>query len=176
MDFLIHPDLAELRDQTRRFIAREIIPMENDPRQTVHGPTEGLRNDLIAKARAEGLLTPHAPRELGGMGLSHVAKAIVFEEAGYSTLGPTALNIHAPDEGNIHLMDAVATSAQKERWLMPQIAGHTRSCVSGNFTTPNRGLAAQRQASVQRGDHWDRRWTGTEMMECRGGRRGQIMT
>jgi acyl-CoA dehydrogenase len=139
MDFFIDPDLTELRERTRRFIAREIIPMENDPRQTAHGPSEDLRNDLVAKARAEGLLTPHAPRELGGLGLSHVAKAIVFEEAGYSTLGPTALNIHAPDEGNIHLMDAVATSAQKERWLMPQIAGHTRSCFAMTEPAPGAG-------------------------------------
>ena len=51
------------------------------------------------------------------MGLSHVAKAVVFEEAGYSWLGPTAMNIHAPDEGNIHLMEAVGTPQQKECWL-----------------------------------------------------------
>jgi hypothetical protein len=47
------------------------------------------------------------------MGLSHVEKAVVFEEAGYSWLGPTALNIHAPDEGNIHLMEAVATPCKR---------------------------------------------------------------
>ena len=45
------------------------------------------------------------------------AKAVAFEEAGYSALGPIALNIHAPDEGNIHLLDVVANDAQKERWL-----------------------------------------------------------
>jgi acyl-CoA dehydrogenase len=59
-----------------------------------------------------------------------VAKAVVFEEAGYSWLGPTALNIHAPDEGNIHLMEAVGTAAQKERWLRPQVEGRTRSCFA----------------------------------------------
>lgn len=59
-----------------------------------------------------------------------MAKAVVFEEAGYSCLGPIALNIHAPDEGNIHLMEEVATDAQKERWLRPQVQGHTRSCFA----------------------------------------------
>ncbi|MFT5589009.1 MAG: acyl-CoA dehydrogenase [Bradyrhizobium sp.] len=43
------------------------------------------------------MLTPHASVELGGLGLSHIAKAAVFEAAGYSPLGPVALNIHAPD-------------------------------------------------------------------------------
>jgi acyl-CoA dehydrogenase len=140
MDFAIPPELIELRDRTRQFIAEHIIPMENDPRLTSHGPSEDLRRDLVAKARSAGLLTPHASRELGGLGLNHAAKAVVFEEAGYSTLGPTALNIHAPDEGNIHLMEAVATAAQKERWLLPQVAGHTRSCFA--MTEPSPGAGA----------------------------------
>lgn len=60
---------------------------------------------LQAKARAAELLTPHASRKSGGQGLSHLSKAIVFAEARHSTLGATALNIHAPDEDNIHLLD-----------------------------------------------------------------------
>ena len=130
MDFDIPAPIRELRDRTRRFIAEQVIPFESDPRQGPHGPDEGLRRDLIERARHVGLLTPHASVEMGGLGLSHVAKAIVFEEAGYSWLGPTALNIHAPDEGNIHLMEQVATAAQKERWLRPQVAGLTRSCFA----------------------------------------------
>ncbi|MDD3937641.1 acyl-CoA dehydrogenase family protein [Rhodoferax sp.] len=139
MDFSLSPALIELQSRTRRFIAEEIIPMENDPRQTAHGPSEALRAELVAKARSAGLLTPHASRELGGLGLSHIEKAIVFEEAGYSTLGPTALNIHAPDEGNIHLMEAVASEAQKERWLRPQVQGHTRSCFAMTEPPPGAG-------------------------------------
>ena len=78
MDFALTPELIELRDRTRRFIADEVLPMEGDPRETAHGPSDDLRLELIAKARAAGLLTPHASRELGGLGLSHVAKALVF--------------------------------------------------------------------------------------------------
>lgn len=139
MDFAISPELLSLRDRTRQFIAEVVIPMEGDPRQTTHGPSEGLRRDLIAKARMAGLLTPHASLEHGGLGLSHAAKAIVFEEAGYSVLGPTALNIHAPDEGNIHLMEAVATASQKERWLLPQVAGYLRSCFAMTEPAPGAG-------------------------------------
>ena len=43
--------------------------------------------------------------------------SIVFEEAGaYSLLGPQALNCAAPDEGNMHLLEVVATDEQKERY------------------------------------------------------------
>ena len=130
MDFTISPSLRELQATTRRFIAESVIPLENDPRQSSHGPDEALRRELVGLASQAGLLTPHASIAMGGMGLSHVAKAFVFEEAGYSWLGPTALNIHAPDEGNIHLMEEVGSERQKERWLRPQVQGRTRSCFA----------------------------------------------
>jgi acyl-CoA dehydrogenase len=105
MDFSLSPAQLDLQQRTRSFIADEVIPLESDPRQGSHGPSEELRNELVARARRHGLLTPHASREMGGLGLSHIDKAVVFEEAGYSPLGPVALNIHAPDEGNVHLME-----------------------------------------------------------------------
>lgn len=128
MDFDIPDHLRDLQEHTRRFIAEQVIPLENEVPRDAHGPSEDLRRELVERARAAGLLTPHASKEMGGLGLSHLAKALVFEEAGYSWLGPTALNIHAPDEGNIHLMEEVATPEQKERWLRPQVAGRIRSC------------------------------------------------
>ncbi len=163
MDFKIPAELEALRERTRRFIADEIIPYESDARLTSHGPGEDLRAELVARARAAGLLTPHASREMGGLGLTHVEKAVVFEEAGYSTLGPTALNIHAPDEGNIHLMEEVATPAQKERWLRPQVEGRTRSCFA--MTEPPPGAGADpsmlRTSAIREGDQYvitGRKW------------------
>ncbi len=139
MNFDISPDIADLRERTRQFIAEQVIPLEGDPRHGPHGPSKALRDELIGRARAAGLLTPHASLEMGGLGLSHIAKAVVFEEAGYSNLGPTTLNIHAPDEGNIHLMEEVASPAQKERWLRPQVAGLTRSCFAMTEPAPGAG-------------------------------------
>lgn len=156
MDFSFPAALIELRDRTRQFIAQEVMPFENDPRQDGHGPTEELRQELVASARRAHLLTPHASREMGGLGLSHVEKAVVFEEAGYSWLGPTALNVHAPDEGNIHLMEQVASPAQKERWLKPQVQGRTRSCFA--MTEPPPGAGADPSllstSAVRDGDHY----------------------
>ena len=140
MDFNLTEPQKELQQKTREFIRDKIIPMEDDSRQTPHGPEESLRNELVELARQAGLLTPHGSRELGGLGLSHVDKAIVFEEAGYSRLGPTAMNIHAPDEGNIHLMELVASPEHKARWLLPQVQGKIRSCFA--MTEPSPGAGA----------------------------------
>ena len=139
MDFSLSAELQTLQQRTREFIAERVIPYERDERQTPHGPTEGLRQELVALAREAGLLTPHASHEFGGLGLSHIAKAVVFEEAGYSPLGPVALNIHAPDEGNIHLMEIVCRPEQKERWLRPLTEGRTRSCFAMTEPSPGAG-------------------------------------
>ena len=139
MDFSLTPKLEGLRDRTRAFIRDQVIPFEKDPRQNEHGPGEDLRKELIELARKAGLLTPHASVEMGGLGLSHIEKAIVFEEAGYSSLGPTAMNIHAPDEGNIHLLEEIATPEQKERWLRPLVAGKIRSCFAMTEPSPGAG-------------------------------------
>ncbi|EMC0681346.1 acyl-CoA dehydrogenase [Acinetobacter baumannii] len=132
-------ELLELQQKVREFIQQEVIPLESDPRQDSHGPSEALRQELVSRARSWGLLTPHASREMGGLGWSRLQKAVAFEEAGYSALGPIALNIHAPDEGNIHLLDVVANDAQKQKWLKKLVAGEIRSCFAMTEPAPGAG-------------------------------------
>ncbi|MDX8252994.1 acyl-CoA dehydrogenase [Acinetobacter pittii] len=162
-------ELLELQKKVREFIQQEVIPLENDPRQDSHGPGEALRSELVSRARRWGLLTPHASQEMGGLGWSHLQKAVAFEEAGYSALGPIALNIHAPDEGNIHLLDAVANDAQKERWLRKLVAGEIRSCFAMTEPAPGAGSdpSMLQTTAIANGDDYiinGRKWliTGAE--------------
>jgi alkylation response protein AidB-like acyl-CoA dehydrogenase len=140
MDFAVAPELAALRDRVRTFIVETIIAFENDPRWSAHGPTDALRKDLNTAARNAGLLALNSPREFGGRGLSHSEQAVVFEAAGYSMLGPVALHCHAPDEGNIHLLNKVASPAQKEKYLRGLATGEHRSCFA--MTEPDGGAGA----------------------------------
>ncbi|WP_187972569.1 acyl-CoA dehydrogenase family protein [Aquibium microcysteis] len=130
MDFSIPSDLKDLADRIGAFVRSQIIPLERDPRWGSHGPSEEFRLELVARARAEGLLAPHVPTEFGGLGLSHFGRAVAFEAAGYSMLGPVALHCAAPDEGNMHLLAEVADGRQKERWLRPLASGESRSCFA----------------------------------------------
>jgi alkylation response protein AidB-like acyl-CoA dehydrogenase len=139
LDFEIAPDLAVLQERIRAFIRDEVIPLERDGRRTAHGPTEDLRRELIDKARRAGLLSPHVAAEYGGLSLSHFGRAIAFEEAGYSLLGPVALNVFAPDEGNMHLLESVASVEHKERWLRPLATGDIRSCFCMTEPAPGAG-------------------------------------
>ncbi len=156
MDFAIPPELEELQQRTRAFVSDTIMPLEGDARQTRHGPTDEFRHELVALASKAGLVAPHVGVEYGGLGLSHVGKAIVFEEAGYSLLGPLAMNISAPDEGNMHLLEAVASEEQKDRWLRPLAAGKIRSCFCMTEPAPGAGSdpAALRTRAVKDGNHY----------------------
>jgi len=156
MDFGLSVELVELKERTERFVRERILPYEGDARQTPHGPTEELRRELVALGRAMGLLSPHVGREWGGLGLDHRAKAVVFEAAGYSPLGPVALNCFAPDEGNMHLLEAVAEEHQKERWLRPLAAGEIRSCFMMTEPAPGAGAdpSMLRTTARRDGDHF----------------------
>jgi acyl-CoA dehydrogenase len=156
MDFALSPEHAELQERTRVFIREKILPLEGDKRQTRHGPTDEFRRELNALAAEAGLIAPHVGVEYGGLGLSHVGKAIVFEEAGYSLLGGLALNISAPDEGNMHLLEQVATEEQKERYLRPLASGAVRSCFCMTEPPPGAGSdpAAMKSTAVRDGDDY----------------------
>ena len=127
IDFAIPSETAMLRDEIRSFVTDEVVPFETDPRVTRHGPNEDLRTELVELARKAGLLTFQAPRRLGGREPSHVAQAVLFEAAGWSTLGPVALNCAAPDEGNMFLLSKIANDDQVDEFLMPVIDGRQRS-------------------------------------------------
>ena len=127
IDFEIPGELAALRDEIRTFVVDTIVPFERDPRVTRHGPNEELRSELVGLARDAGLLTFQAPRRFGGREPSHREQAVLFEAAGWSTLGPVALNCAAPDEGNMFLLSKIANEDQVEKFLVPVIDGRQRS-------------------------------------------------
>jgi acyl-CoA dehydrogenase len=115
-----------------------------------------LRRELQHAARAAGVFAPHAPREFGGLGLDVRGWSTVFEEAGYSLLGPQALNCAAPDEGNMHLLEVVAGDEQKERYLRPLVQGEVRSCFA--MSEPHPGAGSDPAALVTAARRADGGW------------------
>jgi acyl-CoA dehydrogenase len=150
ISFSIEPADAELRDRVRQFVKQQVIPYETDPRLTSHGPTDELRVELNGLARSEGLLAPHVSRHYGGLGLSHMQRALVFEAAGYSTLGPIAMHCAAPDEGNMHMLEVIANERQKEQFLRPLAEARVRSCFA--MTEPHPGAGSDPAQLATRAD------------------------
>jgi acyl-CoA dehydrogenase len=150
-------DLADLVARTRTLIRESVLPIDDEFDGDVEAAGgEELRVRLQGEARGQGLLTPHGPREFGGLGLSMADRAAVFEEAGYSLFGPMALNINAPDEGNIHLLEQVASLGQRERYLAPLARGELRSAFA--MTEPAPGAGADPSALTTTAGRVDGGW------------------
>lgn len=133
-------DSAALVEATRSFVSRTVLPIDDEFDGDIEAAGgDALRVKLQSEARGLGILAPHAPRDCGGLGMSMTARAPVFEEAGYSLFGPLALNIQAPDEGNMHLLDHVATAAQREQFLRPLVDGSVRSAFAMTEPSPGAG-------------------------------------
>ncbi|GGN02870.1 acyl-CoA dehydrogenase [Thermus composti] len=126
MDFSLDRETEALRERVRAFLEEAVIPREAEAARHLDR-LEAITQELQAEAKRRGLFLPHMPKELGGLGLSWTALAVVLEEAGRSLLGPRALNAAAPDEGNMHLLHKVANEAQKRKYLLPLAAGEVRS-------------------------------------------------
>jgi acyl-CoA dehydrogenase len=154
IDFSIPDRVTDQQQRIRAFIADVIIPFE----ASVVGRTvdDTVAAELHRRGRASGLWAPQLNSELGGGGFDLLASSILLEEAGYSLLGPLALNCAAPDEGNLHLLDKVATADQRKLYLEPLARGEVRSCFAMTEPPPGAGSdpAALRTRANRDGEEW----------------------
>ena len=132
MDFTLTPEIEELRQRIRRFVDKEIIPLEAN--KDNYDPHENIREDILStlrsKVKSAGMWAPQVSLEFGGLGVNTVAMAACYEEMNRSIFGPAAFNCAAPDEGNMFILNRVGTPEQKERWLRPIAEGHVRSAFA----------------------------------------------
>ncbi|MFQ5773623.1 MAG: acyl-CoA dehydrogenase family protein [Kiloniellaceae bacterium] len=174
MDFNLSPEIEDLRRRYRGFVENNVMPLEADPGS--YDGHENIRLDILAvlrdKAKAEGLWAPQMPTARGGLGLPVAGMAACYEEMGRAIFGPVAFNCAAPDDGNMLLLDKVASEAQKERWLQPIIDGKVRSAFAMTEPAPGAGSdpSAMRTRAERKGDTWlanGRKWfiTGAGMAQ-----------
>jgi acyl-CoA dehydrogenase len=146
----------ELAARVEVFVREEVVPYERDPRRSAHGPAEDLVLELRNRARTAGLLTPHILPD--GSHLTHRETALVFRASGLSPLGPVALNVAAPDEGNMFLLGRVASPEQKQRFLQPIIEGRTRSAFFMTEPAAEGGAGSDpsmlKTTAHRDGEHW----------------------
>ena len=158
MDFSLAPEVESLRQKLRDFVEAEIMPLEGDPaaydahENIAPAPLAALR----AKARTAGLWALQMPKARGGQGLSVTGMAACYEEMGRSIFGPVVFNCAAPDDGNMMLLEKVASEDQKARWLQPIVDGEVRSAFA--MTEPAPGAGSDPGLMLSRaerdGDDW----------------------
>jgi acyl-CoA dehydrogenase len=175
MDFSLAPEIEDFRSKLRDFVEREVLPLEGDPE--TYDAHENIGREALealrAKAKAAGLWAPQMPEARGGRGLSMVAMAAAYEEMSRSIFGPAAFNCAAPDDGNMMVLNRVATEQQKDRWLQPIIDGKVRSAFVMTEPAPGSGsdpAATMLTTATLEGGRWrveGRKWFITGAEEAR---------
>ncbi|MFI0845022.1 acyl-CoA dehydrogenase family protein [Mesorhizobium sp. IMUNJ 23232] len=139
MDFTISPEIESYRARIADMVESSIMPLEADAAS--YDDHDNIRIDLLdrmrAKARRAGLWCLQLGRASGGVGLGRVGMAVCYEEMNRSIFGPAVFNSAAPDDGNMMVLEALGTPAQKERWLAPIVDGKVRSSFA--MTEPHPG-------------------------------------
>jgi len=150
------PFAVEIADRVEKFVRTVVACYERDPRCGPHGPAHELVEELRAKAREAGVLTPHI--RLDGSHLSQRDTALVLKRSGLSPLGPVAVNTMAPDEGNMYLLDRVASAEQKKRFLVPLVEGVARSAFFMTEPAEDGGAGSDpsmmKTTAVREGNVW----------------------
>jgi acyl-CoA dehydrogenase len=174
VDFALTPEITRYCERYRAFVAERILPVETDARN--FDAHQNIALDVLeplrVQAKTAGLWAPQMPKARGGQGLSVVGMAACYEEMGRSIFGPVVFNCAAPDDGNMMLLEKVATDAQKMRWLQPIVDGRVRSAFAMTEPMPGAGSdpSAMRTGAEKRGDRWivhGHKWfiTGAEIAQ-----------
>ncbi|MBW8617651.1 MAG: acyl-CoA dehydrogenase family protein [Hyphomicrobiales bacterium] len=139
MDFHISSQIESYRARIAAFVDAHLLPLESDPSAyDGHGNIAlSVLERLRAKARDEGLWCLQLKSETGGKGLTKTGMAVCYEAMNRSIFGPVVFNSAAPDDGNMMVLEALGTPAQKEKWLKPIIDGQVRSAFA--MTEPHPG-------------------------------------
>jgi alkylation response protein AidB-like acyl-CoA dehydrogenase len=125
-------DYQALRAEVRRIVEEVIRPRAEEIDRTGEFPRGNL--NALARAGWNGVL---APKELGGLGLDHVAFANAAEEIG-TACASTAL-VYVMHTGALQTIALFGTDDQKRRWIKP-----ARDGVIGTYSTSEKAS----------GGHW----------------------
>lgn len=178
MDFQHSERCSEFMGRLSTFMEEHVLPAEEtyahqlrDSGDPHHQPQ--VMEQLKERARALGLWNMFLPDEKDGAGLSNAEYAPLAEILGRSPIASEACNCSAPDTGNMEVLHLFATPEQRERWLVPLLAGEIRSAFAMTEPDVASSDATNVALSIERdGDHYvlnGRKWwiSGAYHPRCR---------
>ncbi|MGZ3600869.1 MAG: acyl-CoA dehydrogenase family protein, partial [Ktedonobacterales bacterium] len=151
MDFSLTDEQRMIQRTVRDFVTRELLPLEGEvlrrEREGQVGITRAQLHELQLRAKDYGFWGINTPEEYGGVNLGPVMLALVMMELA-RTFIPFVFG------GSADNILYYCNEEQKQRYLLPTIAGERISCFA--LTEPGAGSDAAniQMTAVQDGDHW----------------------
>ncbi len=151
MDFNLPEEVQILKETVRRFVEKELMPLEREYRHDSDGPMpERLLKPLQEKTKSMGLWMLDVPQEYGGAGLGLLPRCVIQEEVARSAALPfRSLELFGPEVRPVlfHCNDE-----QKERFLKPVLRGELRFCFAQTEPDGGSDPAAMRTRALRDGD------------------------
>ena len=138
MDFTIPTELEQLRDSLKRFIEREIVPLEEKYKMEDVVPEEEHKK-VRKRARELGFYGIHLPEDVGGGGLSNLGYVLLVEEIGRNRTDRFYSDIIGGAGGPTPMLLA-CNEEQKKKYLIPLVEGDITTCFC--LTEPGAGSDA----------------------------------
>jgi acyl-CoA dehydrogenase len=150
MDFNLSEELQMLKETVRRFIDKEVIPLEREFRPEGEEMPDRLLKPLQEKAKALGLWLLGVPEEYGGAGLNLLARCVIAEEMSHSVAVPYRSNeLFGPE---VRPVLFYCNDEQKQRFLFPVLRGEKRVCFAQTEPDAGSDPAGMQTRAISDGD------------------------
>ncbi|ODP37165.1 acyl-CoA dehydrogenase family protein [Sphingomonas turrisvirgatae] len=150
-DHALPEELIQFRDNIRRFVERELMPLERHV--TIDGKLPpDVQAAAAVKAKAAGFWLMDMPEELGGADLNLLALAIFWEEIARTTaVSARDQSIFGPTIGPILL---ALQGEMREKYLMPVVRGELKACFAQTEADAGSDPSAMRTRAVRTAGGW----------------------
>ncbi len=154
-DFSTEPEFEAQLAWMREFVREHVWPIETIAEELDQSQLAAILRPLQDEVKERGLWAAYLPPELGGQGFGQVKLGLMNEILGQSIYAPNAFGCQAPDSGNGEILALAGTPEQKERFLVPLLAGDLMSAFSMTEPeTPGSDPTQLQTRATRDGDGW----------------------
>ena len=151
MDFDLPEELQMLKDTVRKFVDKELIPIEMHTIENMELKPD-IRERLEKKTKDMGLWMFDVPEEYGGGGLGSLAQVLVWEELSRTVALPSrGPGIFGPE---VRPILYALNPDQKKRFMDPVLRGEKKLCFMQTEPDAGSDPASMKTRAVRQGDHY----------------------
>ena len=149
MDFDLPEELKMLKDTVRRFVDKELIPVEKDT-CILEEMKPHYQEHFEKRAKELGIWQYDVPVEYGGSGMPILARVVLWEEFSRSVgLPARGDGITGPSPRRaLYMLDG----EMKEKYLLPVLRGEKKTCFAQTEPDAGSDPGAMRTSAVKDGN------------------------
>jgi acyl-CoA dehydrogenase len=151
MDFNLPEELQMLKDTVRKFVDKELIPIEMHTIENMELKPD-IRERLEKKTKEMGLWMFDVPEEYGGGGLGSLAQVLVWEELSRTVALPSrGQGIFGPE---VRPILYALNPEQKKRFMDPVLRGEKKLCFMQTEPDAGSDPASMKTRAVRQDDYY----------------------